>query len=86
MPFGRLHDLTTLMGLVPRSFTKTHAVGSLASLNPFAVQRRYPGAGGGNPMDLNAGSTWEEAEVAIALAQQVVTSVESDLAGAGLKA
>lgn len=79
--FQKEHDLSLLLGLVPSDrFPRIHEVGSLADLNPYAVATRYPMLHAGNPMSLNAGPEWSDADAAIALAERVLAAVVADLA------
>lgn len=81
VPFQRDHDLSLLMRLVPSDrFPRIHEVGGLASLNPYAVATRYPMIHAGNPMNLNAGPEWSDADAAISIAEVVLAAAVSDLA------
>lgn len=75
----RSHDLSNLTNLVPSEFAQTRSLPSLSSLVPYAVAARYPTAHAGNPMQLDAGPTWDEADHALALAERTLAAVEADL-------
>ena len=76
---SKSHDLSNLANLVPSRFSNARNLPSLAGLIPYAVATRYPIAHAGNPMHLDAGPTWDEAENALALAERTIRAVEADL-------
>jgi HEPN domain-containing protein len=76
---ARSHDLSSLMNLVPTRFSNTRDLPSLAVLIPYAVAIRCPIVHAGNPILLESGPTWEEADSALALAERTIRAVEADL-------
>ncbi|HEY5486351.1 MAG TPA: HEPN domain-containing protein [Candidatus Limnocylindrales bacterium] len=73
------HDLSNLTKLLPTRFSNTRDLPSLAGLVPYAVAARYPVAHAGDPMQLDTGPTWDEADEALLLAERTVRAVEADL-------
>ena len=71
------HDLGLLLGLLPAEIPASHL--PVAGLTVYAVDQRYI-TGAANPMNLDERPTWEDAEEAIAKAEDAVTVIAADLA------
>lgn len=74
------HDLSLLVSLLPEG-TATGEL-PIASLAVYAVEQRYV-AGAASPMSLNERPTWDDADEAIATAENAVSVVSADLTAAG---
>jgi HEPN domain-containing protein len=77
--FPTKHDLALLVGLLPGDLESARI--PAAGLTVYAVEQRYV-AGAGNPMELNEPVTWDEAEDALAVADECLSTVAADLASA----
>jgi HEPN domain-containing protein len=71
VPFLKIHDLTALMALVPKSIDLRLTLPEIAVLNRYAIDVRYPGDWGV--------ITREDAESALAIARKVRSAVRGHL-------
>ncbi len=77
------HDLGLLASLLPAGSTTKGLV--VAGLTVYAVEQRYI-AGTSSPMDLDERPTWDDADAAIAVAENALAVMRADLRLAGWSA